>query len=126
MIVMSCMVFVSLYLLVNGSHMRSGVLCMCASWDLESVDYSLCQASHVPSGSKHVGSLVGSYSLHGGSGGINAHYAERKLRPEPEEVTLQCDASPFGLGAILLQNEQPVASICLLSIDVSRNAICAN
>ena len=26
-----------------------------------------------------------------------------------EEVTLQCDASQFGLGAALLQNEQPVA-----------------
>ena len=26
-----------------------------------------------------------------------------------EEVTLQCDASQFGLGATLLQNEQPVA-----------------
>lgn len=26
-----------------------------------------------------------------------------------EEVTLQCDASQFGLGAALLQNGQPVA-----------------
>ena len=26
-----------------------------------------------------------------------------------EEVTLQCDASQFGLGATLLQNGQPVA-----------------
>ena len=109
MIVMSCMVFVSLHLLVIGSHVRSGVLCMCASWDLESVDYSLCQASHAPSGRKRVGSLVGSYSLHGGSGGINTYHAERELRPEPEEVTLQCNASQFGLGAALLQDEQPVA-----------------
>ena len=26
-----------------------------------------------------------------------------------EEVTLQCDASQFGLGAALMQNGQPVA-----------------